>query len=135
MHQLLRLPQLIFERRSHYSDPSGTAPGTTGPARERTDPSLLPHVRVEICGLRRNPGALLCRLKNVMPIIKALWDAGQRSFTATNILMGGDPCPSQTKQLNISVMFWETYDYVEYYYLQIPENTTKDLSPVCCVPR
>ena len=126
-----------------HSSFSSDPPATLFPAAPRpAPPVLLGNVPIRpcfhTCVLRfadyvatQGP---YCRL-DVMPIIQALWDAGQRSFTATNILMGGDPCPSRTKQLKISVMFWETYDYVEYYYLQIPENTTNDLSPVCCVPR
>jgi hypothetical protein len=88
------VPELIFERRSHYSDPSGAAPGTG---------------------------------------LKPLFDLGKRSFTVTNISMGGDPCPSQTKQLNISVNFYETHE-LKYHDWQIPDDTTTDLSPVCCGP-
>ena len=77
-----------------------------------------------------------CPHNYVTDILTQRWAGGQLNFTATNTLMGGDPCPYHPKELNIEVqVINNVYSQNAIRYLQIPENTTKDLSPVCCVPR
>ena len=126
-----------------HSSFSSDAPTTVTQAAPRpallgaTDP-IRPSGVCFICKLNsagyiaiQGPACPVSGPKNVMPIVGPLWDAGTREFTATNDLLGGDPCLGQTKQLDISVMFLDGNKYVVEHW-HIRENTTQDLGTRCC---
>ena len=73
-------------------------------------------------------------------MLRLLWLlADLRNFTATNILLGGDPCLNKTKYLDIETTFWDgskpwrdrQRGVTKHWYA--PEDTNTDLGKTCCV--